>query len=132
MITGYEKLFEEIAHSNEILAERVMELNREKGDEKSEQTASIMREDYSNLYDRIRDENFELIQLERNDWAKLLIGTMIIIQNLEDKIQGEQKAVQGYRIDIIPKLQRIIDETKTDEEAQSLVENLFKIEETNS
>jgi len=91
-----------------------------------------MREDYSNLYDRIRDENFELIQLERNDWAKLLVGTMIIIQNLEDKIQGEQKAVQGYRIDIIPKLQRIIDETKTDEEAQSLVENLFKIEETNS
>lgn len=132
MITGYEKLFEEIAHSNEILAERVMELNREKGDEKGEQTASIMREDYSNLYDRIRDENFELIQLERNDWAKLLVGTMIIIQNLEDKIQGEQKAVQGYRIDIIPKLQRIIDETKTDEEAQSLVENLFKIEETNS
>jgi len=36
MITGYEKLFEEIAHSNEILAERVMELNREKGDEKGE------------------------------------------------------------------------------------------------
>ena len=132
MTTGYEELFKEIARTNEILAERVIELNHEKHDENGEKTASIMRDDYANLYDRIREKNFELTSLSRNDWAKLLVGTMVVVQNVEDRIKGEQKAVQGYRIDVIPKLQRIIDETKTDEEAKSLVENLFKIEETNN
>lgn len=132
MTAGYEELFKEIARTNEILAERVIELNHEKHDENGEKTASIMRDDYANLYDRIRENDFELTSLSRNDWAKLLVGTMIVVQNVEDRIKGEQKAVQGYRIDVIPKLQRIIDETKTDEEVQSLVKNLFKIEETNN
>ena len=132
MKSGYEKLFQEIARTNEILAERVMELNHNQNDAKGEETAEIMRHDYSNLYDKFGKDDFELEQLTRNDWAKLLVGTMIAVQNIEDRIKGEQKAVEGYKLDVIPKLQRVIDETKTDEEVQKLVLEIFKIEETNN
>lgn len=91
-----------------------------------------MRDDYAKLYDKIREKDFELTQLGRNEWAKLLVGTMIAVQNIEDRIKGEQKAVERYKIGVIPKLQRIIDETKTDEEVQKLVLEIFKIEETNN
>ena len=127
MKSGYEKLFQEIARTNEVLAERVMEFNHEKTDIKGEETAKIMRQDYSNLYDQIVREDFEIEQLTRNDWAKLLVGTMIAVQNIEDRIKNEQKAVEGYKLDIIPKLQRIIDETKTDEEVKNLVLEIFKV-----
>ena len=103
MKSGYEKLFQEIARTNEVLAERVMEFNHEKTDIKGEETAKIMRQDYSNLYDQIVREDFEIEQLTRNDWAKLLVGTMIAVQNIEDRIKNEQKAVEGYKLDIIPK-----------------------------
>ena len=91
-----------------------------------------MRHDYSKLYDQFGKDDFELEQLTRNDWAKLLVGTMIAVQNIEDRIKGEQKAVEGYKLDVIPKLQRVIDETKTDEEVKKLVLEIFKIEETNN
>lgn len=132
MKSGYEKLFQEIARTNEILAERVMELNHNQNDTKGEETAEMMRQDYAKLYDQLSKEDFELEQLTRNDWAKILVGTMIAVQNIEDRIKGEQKAVEGYKLDVIPKLQRIIDETKTDEEVQKLVLEIFKIEETNN
>ena len=132
MKSGYEKLFQEIARTNEILAERVMELNHNQNDTKGEETAEIMRQDYAKLYDQLSKEDFELEQLTRNDWAKILVGTMIAVQNIEDRIKGEQKAVEGYKIDVIPKLQRIIDETKSDEEVRNLIPEIFKIEKTNS
>lgn len=132
MKSGYEKLFQEIARTNEILAERVMELDHNQNDTKGEETAKIMRQDYAKLYDQLSKEDFELEQLTRNDWAKILVGTMIAVQNIEDRIKGEQKAVEGYKIDVIPKLQRIIDETKSDEEVRNLIPEIFKIEETNS
>lgn len=132
MKSGYEKLFQEIARTNEILAERVMELNHNQNDTKGEETAEMMRQDYAKLYDQLSKEDFELEQLTRNDWAKILVGTMIAVQNIEDRIKGEQKAVEGYKIDVIPKLQRIIDETKSDEEVRNLISEIFKIEETNS
>lgn len=132
MKSGYEKLFQEIARTNEILAERVMELNHNQNDAKGEETAEIMRHDYSKLYDKFGKDDFELEQLTRNDWAKLLVGAMIAVQNIEDRIKGEQKAVEGYKLDVIPKLQRVIDETKTDAEVQKLVLEIFKIKETNN
>ena len=132
MKSGYEKLFQEIARTNEILAERVIELNHNQNDTKGEETAEMMHQDYAKLYDQLSKEDFELEQLTRNDWAKILVGTMIAVQNIEDRIKGEQKAVEGYKIDVIPKLQRIIDETKSDEEVRNLIPEIFKIEETNN
>lgn len=126
MNNNYITLFKEIVHNCEILSEQVMELDKKNNDEKGLNTATIMRDDYANLYDRLKAEDFDPSTLTRNDYAKILAGTYITMSNLEDKIKVLQKAVSGYKVDILPKLQRVVEETKTDEEVRELVEKIFQ------
>ena len=132
MDKSYIKLFTEIVHTTEILAERVMELNHTQNDTKGEATAKTMRDDFSKLYDKMRDEKFDFNSLTKAEYAKLLVGTLIVVNNIEDRITGEKKALNGYKTGVIPKLQRIVDECKTDEEAITLAMELFKIDESNN
>lgn len=126
MNNNYITLFKEIVHNCEILSEQVMELDKKNNDEKGLNTATIMRDDYANLYDRLKAEDFDPSTLTRNDYAKILAATYITMSNLEDKIKVLQKAVSGYKVDILPKLQRVVEETKTDEEVRELVEKIFQ------
>jgi len=123
----YLQLFSELAHAVEVLSEQVMEYDRKKNDTKGEQTAQSMRDDYANLYDKLRN-NAEA-QITKSDYAKLLVAAYIIVNNIEDRIKGERKAIEGYKIDIIPKLSRINDETTNDTEASALAEEIFKIQQ---
>ena len=131
MDTKYLQLFREISHAVELMAEKVMELNHAKNDAKGEQTAKTMRDDYIKLYDKLRADDFNPNFITRAEYARLLVGTLIVVNNLQERIKNEQNAVNGYKTDIIPKLQRIIDETKEDNEAVELANTLFTIlEET--
>lgn len=132
MDKSYVKLFTEIVHTTELLAERVMELNHTQNDTKGEATAKTMRDDYIKLYDKMRNEKFDFDSLTKAEYAKLLVGTLIVVNNIEDRIAGEKKALNGYKTGVIPKLQRIVDECKTDEEAITLAAELFKIEDSNN
>ena len=123
---NYITLFREIAHNCEILAEQVMELDKKNNDEQGLKTAEIMRDDYSQLYDRLRVDGFDPATLTRADYLKLLAATYITMNNLEDKIKVLQKAVSGYKVDLLPKLQRVAEETETDEEVRELVEKIFQ------
>lgn len=125
----YIELFREIAHNTEIMAERVMEYDKQKDDKEGLKTAETMRNDFSNLYDKIRADNFNPETLTRAEWAKILVGSMIVTNNIEQQLENQRKALQGYKMDLIPKLNRIMEETKTDEEATKLAENLFEISE---
>lgn len=125
----YIELFREIAHNTEIMAERVMEYDKQKDDKEGLKTAETMRNDFSNLYDKIRADNFNSKTLTRAEWAKILVGSMIVTNNIEQQLENQRKALQGYKMDLIPKLNRIMEETKTDEEATKLAENLFEISE---
>ena len=125
----YIELFREIAHNTEIMAERVMEYDKQKNDKEGLKTAETMRNDFSNLYDKIRADNFKPETLTRAEWAKILVGSMIVTNNIEQQLENQRKALQGYKMDLIPKLNRIMEETKTDEEATKLAENLFEISE---
>ena len=120
----YIKLFRDLAHTTENLAEQVMTLNKESESIKS---AKIMRDDYAKLYDKIRDGNFSPDTLTRGEFARLLVGAIIVAQQIENRIEKEKTALQGYKIDIIPKLERIVNETNTDEEALSLATEVFNI-----
>lgn len=124
MDTGYITLFTELAHSSEVIAKQVMALNKANNDEQGETTAAIMRDDYAKLYDKLRNGDGEL---SRNEFAKLLVSTYIVVNNLEDRIKNYTKSVEQYKINVMPKLQRIIDETKTDEEAKNLANEIFTI-----
>lgn len=123
MTTNYINLFTTLAQAAETTAERLIELNKQKRDEKGAAVATTMREDYAALYDKLSANEKELTRAE---YAKLLVAALIATNNLEDRIKQLQTAVEGYKVDAIPKLQRIIDETKTDEEALKLANEIFQ------
>lgn len=127
MDAKYIHLFKEIAHATEVMAEKVMEVDRAKNDEKGEQTAKAMRDDFIKLYDKIRADNFNPDSLTKAEYARLLVGTLIVVSNLQERIKSEQAAISGYKTDIIPKLQRIVDEVKDDDKAAVLANELFVI-----
>ncbi len=118
------KLFTEVAHAVEVLSEKVMEYNKSKQDTKGFETAEKMREEYSKLYDTFRAEDFNENQITRQDIIRILIGSIVIAQNLESQREALTKSVKGYR-DIISKLQEIVDNSTTDDEAKNLLEKTF-------
>ncbi len=119
----YQNLFKELAHAVELLAEQVMEYDHNHNDDEGEKTAQIMRDDFAALTEKFNAE----VALERNDYIKLLTGVYIIINNLQDKITNLKKTIDGYQTNVGAKLQRIMNETKTDEEANTLANELFSI-----
>lgn len=125
----YIHLFKELTRSMAVLAETVMEYNHKNDDTKGEETAQIMRDDYQNLNDKISEPGFDPQTLTRADFAKLLVGAVVVMQNIEERIKTEELAVQGYKIDTIPKLERVVNETDNDESALNLANQLFQITE---
>ena len=124
----YIELFKELAKSTAISAEQVMDYDKSKNDDQGFKTAQVMRDDFNNLYDKIADKDFNG-SLERADFARLLVGALIIANQLNDRITALKKALSGYQTDIIPKLQEIMDQTKTDEEAMKIANEKFNIKE---
>ena len=120
----YLNLFKELAHAVELLAEQVMEYDHTNNDDSGEKTAQVMRDDFAALTQKFEAEE---VNLERNDYIKLLTGVYIIVNNLRDKITNLKKTIDGYQTDVGAKLQRIMNETKTDEEANTLANELFSI-----
>lgn len=130
MHSKYIELFKEIANATAISAEQVMDYDKQKDDAKGYETAETLHKDFIELYDKIRDKNFDG-QLARGDFAWLLVGTLIIMNQLNDRITALKKAMAGYQTDVMPKLQDIVDNTKTDEEAMAMAEEKFSIKEEN-
>lgn len=122
----YITLFKDLAQATASSAETVMDYDREKNDQKGLETAQIMRDDFQDLVNRI--DTTEYI-ITKSDAAKLLIGAMIITNQLQDRINGLKKAMTGYQTDVIPKLQEIVNNANTDEEANELANKKFIIEE---
>lgn len=102
-----------------------MDYDKAQNDEKGLETAEMMRDDFAALHDKLGTNE----PLTKAEYAKLLVAAMIVANNIEDRIKSERKAIEGYKIDIIPKLSRINDETTTDEEARKLADEIFKIQE---
>lgn len=130
MHNKYIELFKEIANATAISAEQVMDYDKQKDDTKGYEAAEMLHKDFIELYDKIRDKNFDG-QLAREDFARLLVGTIIIMNQLNDRITALKKAMTGYQTDVMPKLQDIVDNTKTNEEAMAMAEEKFSIKEEN-
>jgi len=120
----YITLFKELAQATAASAETVMEYDREKGDEKGLETATVMRDDYQTLASNINDA----YTMSRGDAAKLLVGAMIMTNQLQDRMNNLKTAMAGYQTDVMPKLQEIIDKATTDEEATQMANEKFIIE----
>lgn len=118
----YKDLFTLIARTIANLAEQVMNNHIQNNEEKEQKIAETMRDDYLDLIDKIDSES-----LVKADFARLLVGTVIIVNQLENKIKTEQTALQEYKVNIIPKLDQI--NNATEEETTKLAEQLFEIKE---
>ena len=125
----YIKFFQELTKTTATLAEQVAALDKSKNDLQGTKTAISMRDDYNTLYDKLNQKDLNEDNITRSDFAKFLVGALIISSQLQEKIKQQDKVLHGYKVDIIPKLERIINETKTDEEAKNLAQEIFQIQE---
>lgn len=128
MHSKYIDLFKEIARTTSISAEQVMDYDKQKNDDKGYEAAQTLRDDFNVLYDKLRDKDFDG-KLEKADFARLLVGVLIIVNQLNDRLNALKKAMSGYQTDVIPKLQEIIDKAESDEDAMKLAEEKFSINE---
>lgn len=120
----YVTLFKELAQAMAVSAEMVMEYDREKGDDKGLETATVMRNDFQDLADKVNEE----YQMNKNDAAKFLVGAMVQVNHLQDKINSIKIAIKGYQEDLIPKLKEIVDNAKDDDDASKMMEEKFTLE----
>ena len=125
----YVTLFKDLAQATAASAESVMDYNRSQNDEKGLSTATIMRDDFQALVDTIQEagDNYAPTQPEA---ARLLVGAMIMVNQLQDKVSALRKAITGYQTDVIPKLQEIVDNAGSDDKlARKMANEKFIIEE---
>ena len=85
-----------------------------------------MRDDYIALKEKLNNEE----ELNKSDFARLLVGAIIITNQLDARIKNEQKALDGYKLDIIPKLDRI--NSTNPDEVPSLAAELFRVKESDN
>ena len=124
----YIDLFRELAQATAVSAEQVMEYDNTQEDKKGFETAKIMRDDFQQLVETIKNagNNYAPTQPEA---ARLLVGAMIITNQLYNKANTLKQAVANYQSDIIPKLQKIVDEAGSDnEKAKQIANEIFIIE----
>lgn len=126
MDKSYLDLFKELAYSIESLAESLLELNNSNDDIKGVEGARIMKKDFSELYDRLRAKDFNDTSITRNDFAKLLVSSLIMSQQIEKRIGEQQRVLKNYKNIVIPRLQRILNESKNNEEAQEIAQKVFE------
>lgn len=123
----YITLFKNLAQTTATTAETVMDYDKQKDDAKGLETATSMRDDYQTLADKI-DDNYEM---DKVDAARLLISSMIVVNQLNSKIESMKAAMTGYQTDVIPKLKDIVDNAKDDKEAKTMANEKFIIEDNN-
>lgn len=124
----YLVLFKDLAESTALSAEQVMDYNKQKEDETGYQTAQIMRDNYQDLKDRM-DAAGDDFNLNKADAAKLVVASIIFVNQLQDRVANMNAAIQGYTEDLIPKLRDVVDNSETDEDAIKKANEAFIITE---
>lgn len=120
----YKTLFALIAQNMENIAERAMEDDKAKNDMQAYKTAKEMRSKYARLHDLLTSKTVDYTPV-KNDIIDLFIGANIITQQIEARIKQEQTAIQGYKLDLIPKLKQAM-------ENEDEIEKIFTIQEESS
>ena len=104
-----------------------MEYDKSKDDTKGLEAATTMRDNYQELVGHFTDE----YQMTRSDAIQLLVGALVQVNQLNDRINNLKKALTGYQSDVVPKLQEIVDKTSNDEEAAKIANEKFIVEDNN-
>lgn len=127
MDNSFKQIMIAIVELAETTAEQSMEYSHQQKDDTAEANSQKMRDDFAALYDKIRAKDFNGV-LTRNEYIQLTVAAYLASNQIKNRIATLRTAVKGYEETIIPKLSRIVDECKTDEEAQKLAEEILVIE----
>lgn len=122
----YLKLFIELSQAMEALAEEVRNLDIDKGKEDEAANADTLRDSFVALSNKLTASDFNG-ELTRAEYARLLIGAIVIQRHIEARIQKLNMGLKGYKVDLVPKLERILNETTNEdnEKLQTLAKELF-------
>jgi len=122
----YLKLFIELSQAMEALTEEVRNLDIDKGKEDEAANADTLRDSFVALSNKLTASDFNG-ELTRAEYARLLIGAIVIQRHIEARIQKLNTGLKGYKVDIVPKLERILNETTNEdnEKLQTLAKELF-------
>lgn len=123
MDKNYLKLFQEIARSSEVIAEQVMEVNKNRNDNKALLTSQNMRDDFAALTDKLRAEDFIESTLTLKDIALLNVGATILTEQLERQVTEMEKSLTNYKTNILPKFKECAIEIQT--HPDSNIENII-------
>lgn len=124
MNKNYKTLFGLIAQTLETTAEKAMEFDKKSSDMQAYKTAKEMRAKYARLHDLLTSDKVNYI-LTKADYIDLFIGANLVVQQIKNKIQKEQLALEGYETDLIPKLKQMIE--AEEEISEELAEKLFTV-----
>ena len=124
----YQEVFQALSDSAMSSAEIAVKYEQKNGTKQRVDTADEMREKYLALSNKIQASDGAYVPT-KNDIVLLLIASVIVSKQLEDRIDSMKKALAGYQTDIIPKLQQVLNEGKDDSEVAKLVEQIFVIKE---
>ena len=119
MNTKYKELFTLIAQTMETTAETAMEQNKKNNDLEAYKTAKEMREKYVRLHDLLTSETIDY-KLEKNDLIDLVIGTTVIMKQLNLRMEQLRLSYEGYEKDLLPKLQEAANNPEKIDEIFSL------------
>ena len=122
----YIDLFKELARVTTTSAEQVMDYDHDKDDKHGYEAAKTLRDDFMKLYDTINDKEFDGT-LAKEDFARLLVGALIVTNQIHDRLNSMKKALAGYETDLIPKLKDIVDNASSNEEAMKIANEKFVI-----
>ena len=124
----YITLFKTLAQATAISAEKVMEYDRKNDDQSGLEAATTMRDDYQELVSIIKKAGDDYVP-NRVEAARLLIGVMVQMNQLQTQLNTIQSAMTGYQSDVIPKLQEIVDKAESDDAARQMANEKFIIVE---
>lgn len=127
----YIELFGEVARVMTLLLENALEYNYQQKDKEGIETATTMRDKYIHLQDKVQSKDFDPATLTRVEYIEFLIGFLTIAQNIEERIKRDELALNGYKTLMIPKLEKIMNETENDEQAKILSAEIFQTLEEN-
>ena len=103
-----------------------MELDHQQNNADGEKAAMKMRDDFAALRDKLVSEE---CVLTKEEYVELTVATYIASNQIQNRISELRKALKGYNEKILPKLNRILDETKNDEEAKKLADEILIFED---
>lgn len=124
MNSNYKKLFIAICEAMEVTAERAMEENKKQNKLKEYRDAKEMRSNFARIHDLLISKKIDYIPTKK-DFTTISIGAVLVAKQIEKEVKEKQLVLDGYKQDLLPKLQEVL-KCETNDEIKEKIDGIFK------